>query len=174
MHFGIVTPPVPGHIHPFGALGRELISRGHRVTLLQMADVEKQARAEGLEFQCLGQADHPAGSLPESLRQLGRLKGLAGLRFTIRAIRKTTEMICRDAPDTIRSAGIDCLLVDQTEPAGGTVAEHLRLPFVTICNALALNREPTVPPAFTNWRWSESPFAILRNRAGYAIFDRVL
>ena len=40
VHFGIVSPPVPGHIHPFGALGRELIARGHRVTFLQMADVE--------------------------------------------------------------------------------------------------------------------------------------
>ena len=36
----------------------------------------------------------------------------------------------------------DMLLADQTEPAGGTVAEHLGIPFVTICNALALNREP--------------------------------
>src|SRR5687767_5503948 len=46
-HFGIISPPVPGHIHPFAALGRELISRGHRVTYLQMIDLEEKIRSEG-------------------------------------------------------------------------------------------------------------------------------
>ena len=32
---------------------------------------------------------------------------------------------------------------------GGSVAEHLGIPFVTLCNALALNREPDVPPPFS-------------------------
>ena len=174
MHFGVISPPVPGHIHPFGALGRELIGRGHRVTFIQMADVEKSARAEGLEFARIGQSDHPAGSLPVSLQQLGRLKGLAALRFTIQAVTKTTTMICRDAPDVIRKGGIGMLLVDQTEPAGGTVAEHLGIPFVTICNALVLNREPTVPPPFSSWSWGEEWWRRVRNQAGYAASDWML
>jgi zeaxanthin glucosyltransferase len=174
MHFGIVSPPVPGHIHPFGALGRELIARGHRVTMIQMEDVRERAHAEGLEFLPIGHVDHPPGSLPESLAQLGRLRGLAALRFTIRAVAKTTEMICRDAPEAIRGAGIDMLLVDQTEPSGGSVAEYLELPFVTICNALALNREPMVPPPFTDWRYRETWWAQLRNQAGYAVSDRIM
>ena len=174
MHFGIVCPPVPGHLHPFGALGRELISRGHRVTLLNMVDVEKAARSEGLDFAPLGLSDHTAGSLPESLHELGRLQGFSALRFTIRAVRKTTEMICRDAPDAIRDAGINMLLVDQTEPAGGTVADHLGLPFITICNALALNRESGVPPPFTNWSSGAGKWRMLRNRAGYAISSVVM
>jgi zeaxanthin glucosyltransferase len=174
MHFGIISPPVPGHLHPFGALGRELIARGHHVTLLNMADVEKPARAEGLEFVTLGASDHPAGSLPISLQQLGQLQGLGALRFTIRAVTKTTEMICRDAPAAVRSAGIDMLLVDQTEPAGGTVADHLGLPFITVCNALALNREPGVPPPFTGWGNGNAWWQRLRNLAGYSISERVM
>ncbi|HWE00723.1 MAG TPA: glycosyltransferase, partial [Bryobacteraceae bacterium] len=79
MRFGIITPPVPGHIHPFGALGRELIERGHSVTVLHMADLENRVRAEGLDFVPIGQTDHPAGSLPESLAALGRLNGMAAL-----------------------------------------------------------------------------------------------
>ena len=62
-------------------------------------------------------------------------------------------MICRDAPEAVRNARVDALLVDQTEPAGGSVAEHLGIRFVTICNALALNREPDVPPPFTSWSY---------------------
>jgi MGT family glycosyltransferase len=174
MHYGIFTPPVPGHIHPFGALGRELIARGHRVTMLQMEDVRPRATAEGLEFAAIGQSDHPAGSLDRSLAHLGTLRGLNALRFTIEAVRRTTEMICRDAPDVVRACGIDRLLVDQTEPAGGSVADRLKLPFVTVCNALVMNREPNVPPPFTGWAYSRSPWARARNSVGYAIYDRFM
>ena len=83
-------------------------------------------------------------------------------------------MICRDAPGCIRSTGIDALLVDQTEPAGGTVAEHLGLPFVTVCNALTLNREPAVPPPFSGWDYRDDPVARVRNSLGYAASDRVM
>lgn len=174
MHYGIITPPVAGHIYPFGALGRELIARGHRVTLLQMEDVRARATAEGLEFAPIGESDHPVGSLPQSLAELGRLSGLAALRFTLRAVSGTTDMICRDAPGIVRNCGIERLLVDQTEPAGGSVAEYLRIPFVTICNALALNREPNVPPPFTGWGWNRSLWARARNSLGYAIYDRLM
>ena len=34
---------------------------------------------------------------------------------------------------------------------GGSVAERLGLPFVTICNALMLNTELAVPPFFRPW-----------------------
>jgi zeaxanthin glucosyltransferase len=170
---GIITPPVQGHILPFAALGRELIARGHRVTAIQMPDAEERVLAEGLEFIAIGERDHPRGSLPESLAQLGRLQGLAALRFTIEAVRRTTEMLCRDAPAVIEAAGIEMLLVDQTEPGGGTIAEHLGLPFVTICNALALNREPAVPPPFTPWTAGDRWWQKMRNAAGYAVSAQV-
>lgn len=171
MHFGILSPPVPGHIHPFGALGRELIARGHRVSLFHMPDVDERARREGLEFVPVGASDHPPGTLPAVLSQLTRLNGMAALRFTIEAYRKTTEMFSRDAPGAMRSAGIEFLLADQTEIEGSSIAQHLGLPFVTVCNAMALNREPPVPPPFTGWPYSASWPAQIRNRAGYAVSD---
>ena len=174
MHFGIISPPVPGHIHPFGALGRELIERGHRVTFFQMCDLAERVALEELEFVPIGQSDHPRGSLPQSLAKLGELNGLAALRFTIQQIAKTTEMFCRDAPTAIQQAEVEFLLVDQTEPEGGSIAEHLGLPFVTICNALALNREADVPPPFTSWSYQRSWWAAGRNTVGYAVSDRVM
>jgi zeaxanthin glucosyltransferase len=172
-HFGIISPPVHGHIHPLAALGRELVQRGHRVTYFQMADLEEKIRSEGLEFQVIGARDHPRGSLPESLAQLGRLKGLAALRFTIRAVARTSVMVCRDLPDAIRAAGVEALLVDQMEPAGGAVAEHLGRPFVTVCNALAINRDPVAPPPFTPWAYHDAWWARVRNHVGYAVSDRL-
>src|SRR6478735_7810933 len=97
-HFGVVSPPVSGHIHPLSALGRELRARGHRVTYFQVPDLEEKIRSEGLDFQPIGQGDHPRGSLLQSLAQLARLQGLAALRFTIRAVASTSIMTCRDAP----------------------------------------------------------------------------
>ena len=174
MHFGIISPPVPGHIHPFGALGRELIARGHRVTLFHMPDVEERARVEGLDFVAIGARDHPVGSFPEWLAKLTRLRGLAALRFTVEAIRNATEMLCREAPAALREAGVGFLLADQTEPAGRTIAEHICLPLVTICNALALNREPSVPPPFTAWPYRDSWPARVRNQIGYATSDLIM
>jgi len=139
-----------------------------------MPDLETSVRAEQVDFVPIGARDHPTGSLPQSLDELGRLAGLAALRFTVRAVANTTEMICRDAPRAIRDAGVDVLLVDQTEPAGGSVADHLGMPFVTLCNALALNREPDVPPPFSPWGYRESAWARMRNRLGYAVSDRIL
>jgi zeaxanthin glucosyltransferase len=170
-HFGIITPPVSGHINPFCALGRELIRRGHRVTCFQVEDLEQKILSEAIEFAPIGRSDHPLGSLPASLSQLGRLKGVAALRFTIRAVVRTTTMVCRDGPAAITERGVDALLVDQMEPAGGAVAEHLGIPFVTVCNALAINREPFVPPAFTPWNYRRNVLGLLRNRLGYLLSD---
>jgi MGT family glycosyltransferase len=83
-------------------------------------------------------------------------------------------MICRDLPGAVKGAHIDALLVDQTEPAGGSVAEHLGLPFVTICNALAMNREPDIPPPFTPWEYRPDVWGRARNRIGNAISDRII
>jgi len=174
MHIGIISPPVSGHINPFAALGREMQRRGHRVTWIHVEDLESHIRTEGLDFYPVGQRDHPRGSLPESLAQLRRLQGLATLGFTVNLIRQTTEMLCRDLPDAIRAIGIDALLVDQAEPAGGSVADYLGIPFVTVCNALALNRDPYVPPPFTPWEFHRTRWARIRNTAGYAISDRIL
>ena len=173
-HFGIIGPPVPGHINPFLALAHELQARGHRVTFFQIPDLEAEIRAEEIDFCPIGPKEHPLGSLQESLRQLGGLSGLSALRFTVRAIQKTTDTICRDAPAAVKAAHIDMLLVDQTEPAGGSVAEYLGLPFITICNALALNREPGVPPPFTPWEYHDTSWGRIRNRLGNAVSDRIL
>jgi UDP:flavonoid glycosyltransferase YjiC (YdhE family) len=67
------------------------------------------------------------------------------------------------------SAGVDALLVDQVTPAGETVAEILKLPFVSVCNALALNPDPALPPAVTPWCYRRGTIWRWRNALGDSI-----
>ena len=173
-HFGIISPPVSGHIHPLAALGRELIARGHRATYFHVVDLEEKIRNEGLDFWPIGQEDHPRGSLAASLAQLSRFEGTAGIRFTVGEVCKASVMLLRDGPKALRDANVDAMLIDQMEPAGGAIAEYLGLPFISIANALPINRDPYVPPPFTDWKYSSSAWARIRNRAGYAASDRML
>jgi MGT family glycosyltransferase len=52
-----------------------------------------------------------------------------------------------------------------------TVADYLGLPFITVCNAMLINREPAVPPYSTHWAYSTTPWARVRNRCGNALVD---
>ena len=173
-HFGVICPPIAGHVNPFAALGRALIRRGHRVTLLHVQDMESKAHSEGLRFAALGKSDFPPGELARSVHKLSNLKGRASLQFSVASACRIGNLILRDALAVVEQEQIDVLLVDQNEPAGGTVAEHLKLPFLSVCTSLPLNREPSIPPPFVGWKFSTSPVAKARNMIGYMIADRLI
>lgn len=167
-HIGILSFSSPGHYYPITALGRRLQARGHRVVYFQVADLERPIRAGGIEFRQIGRDDFPIGALRARDEELSQLEGFAALRCGIEGIRRKTAMIFRDAPTAIRDEGIDALVIDQIEMAGGTVAEHLRLPFVSVAAALPVNLDPSVPPCLFPWRHRLGLGARLRNRVGNA------
>jgi MGT family glycosyltransferase len=171
-HFGIICPPFPGHINPLAALGRELQGRGHRVTFLQIPDVELKVRSEGLDFYPLGQSTYQPGSLAEILEQIGKLSDLEALRYSVNFCQHLAEIICQDAPAAIQAAGVEALLVDQLEPSGETVAEFLRMPFICVSCGQAIHRRADVPPFFTPWNYQNTWWARLRNQAAYYLLDR--
>jgi zeaxanthin glucosyltransferase len=173
-HFGIICPPLPGHVNPACALGRSLLRRGHHVTVFHVSGLGSKIQAEGLEFTALG-ADHfPEGALFEAVTQMKQLTGMEGVRFAVKSGCRLTQLILEHAPEAVRAARLDGLLVDQNEPAGGSVAEHLGIPFVSLCTSLPLNREPCIPPPFTGWNYSSFVFAQLRNKLGHRVADRFI
>ncbi|MDQ2777712.1 MAG: glycosyltransferase [Acidobacteriota bacterium] len=173
-HFGIICPPVSGHLDPLAAVGRVLSRRGHRVTVFQVRDLEAKVRSHTLDFISLGDSDFPCGTLQTSVTKLATLKGTASLKYAIECACAISNAILKDGPDIVGRAGVDVLLVDQNEPAGATLAEHLKLPFLSTCTSLPLNREPFIPPAFVQSPYSRSLFARLRNAAGYAVSDHFI
>ena len=78
-----------------------------------------------------------------------------------------------ELPDAARNLGVDALLVDQVSPEGGTIAERLDVPFISVCSSIALNRDPDVPPFNTHWRYSTRFAARARNLLGNWWLDRV-
>ncbi len=168
-HFGIICPAAAGHLNPMTTLGYELQKRGHRVTLFGILDAQLKTIAAGLEFRALGEEEFPIGWTAQRDAKQGKLSGLAALRYTISWLEELAAMLLRDAPEAIKAAGVEALLVDQASPEGGTVAEFLDIPFVTVCSALMLNRDDHVPPFVTNWRYNPAWWARLRNRVGYEL-----
>lgn len=166
-HIGILCPSWLGHLNPMCNLGDELQRRGHQVTLVGWPDVEEKIAKTNLGYYKIGVQDFPRGSLSELNNQLSKLNGSEENSFLINLSLKATEMMFREAPDAICKAGVDFLIVDQITFAGGTIADHLRLPFVTICNSLPLHQEPGIPPSVTLRKYQNIWWAKLRNQLDY-------
>jgi MGT family glycosyltransferase len=172
-HFGLICPSSTGHLHTILPLGQELKRRGHRVTLLGILDSQAKTLEAGLEFQAIGESEFPEGSNQEFFTELGKLTRLKALQLTLKRIASITKVYLRDTPEIIKIIGIEGLLVDQALAAGGTIAEYLDIPFITICSAVILNREISVPPFNTSWNYNPSWRGILRNRIGYTVLNQV-
>jgi zeaxanthin glucosyltransferase len=172
-HFGLLCPAMTGHLNPMTTLGYELQRRGHRVTLFGIPDTQPKTLAAGLEFWPIGEVEFPAGASSASLTQLGNMSGLAAFRYTVIVCKQVAAMLLREAPAAISAAGVELLLVDQTSFGGGTVADFLEIPFISVCCALMLNREPSVPPMTTTWSYSPAWWAQLRNQFGHKLQQRI-
>jgi len=170
-HFGILCPVDTGHFNPMTTLGCELLCRGHRVTVFNFLDAKAKTLATGLEFQPFAEEEFPVGWFAEILSERGKLNGLAALRHTFKAVAKTSDAILREAPMAIKKAGVEALLVDQVSLEGGTIAEFINIPFITVCSALLLNRDPDIPPICTLWQYAPTWKGRLRNQVSYQLLS---
>jgi zeaxanthin glucosyltransferase len=172
-HIGLICPPVPGHLNPMATLGRVLISRNHKVTAFQIPSARAAIEAQRLNFYPLGDSEADASELSEAVDKLGRMTGLAALRFSVRCGVALARTVCRYAPTAFKKTNVDLAIVDQNDPAGATVAQMMGLPFVNVVS-LPLNRDLKVPPPFVSWAYDEGIVTTLLNRLAYSIFDRLV
>ena len=169
--FGLICPPGVGHLNNFMALGYELQKRGHQATLFGISDVESYATAAKINFCPIGKDKFPLGSNKRSQERLGKLSGIPALFYTIDLFRTGTEMLLESAPQACKRSGIEVLLIDQVLLEGSTIAEYLNLPFVTVCSAILLNPEQTVPPTLTSWNYDPFWWGQLRNQIGSSLLE---
>lgn len=170
-HFAFIAPPLRGHCRPFSNLAAELIARGHRATFLHHIDAAPLVEAEGAGFEALGRGSAPIASWTDPM---ARIRGLIGLGGTLGGMIRFTDMFCREAPAALRRIGADFMIVDQLEPGGGLVAEHLGLPFASIAVTVPINREPGVPPPYVGWRFDPGERGVRRNLGGWRVADLMM
>src|SRR5579863_7184554 len=164
-HIACICDAGPSHLMTFGAIGRELKRRGHRVTVFHAAELGPQIYSEGLDFVPL--PDH--GFSVRRYFQLVKHQEGVSLRNFLAYATASAKMFCEEAPRALQSASVDGVIVDMAEPAGSTAAERMGLPFVTVCNALPLNNDPDIPPDFLPWHYRDALVARTRNRLAYAL-----
>jgi zeaxanthin glucosyltransferase len=168
-NIAVICPPLPGHLNPMANLGRGLKRRGHSVKVFNIPALEQTVRSEELDFHPLGTAG--ADFLARRVALMAQKRGFDSLRFAVECSRQVSELLCQQLPAALTNAGIDLVLVDQNEPAGASVAQHLGLPFVNVCPSLPLNREKDIPPPFCSWQVAASRASRLRNRIAYEVTD---
>ncbi|MGA1622060.1 MAG: glycosyltransferase [Synechocystis sp.] len=169
--FGIFCPAAIGHLNPMCALALELKRRGHTVIFFGLPDALKKIENLDLLTKEIGRQDFPLGSIDDQYKILGKLTGKEGFKFTIDFCSREAQTLFNEAPQAIREEEIEILIIDQITTAAATIADYLDIPFVTICNAMLVHREPAIPPYSTPWQYSDTPWARLRNRLGNALVN---
>jgi zeaxanthin glucosyltransferase len=170
-HFGVVAPPLYSHFQALQALAGELVGRGHRVTFFQQADARRWLDDPRMGFCAVGQASHPPGSLASLLARAAAPSGLRGLRRLIDDLAGATAMLCAELPAALQREGIDGLLCDQMEAAGGLVAQGLGMPFVSVACALPINREPGLPLPVMPFAYGTRPFDLQLYEGSQRVHD---
>jgi zeaxanthin glucosyltransferase len=173
-HFGFITLAVPGHMYPMSTLAAHIRDRGHRVTFFTVPDGEAFFAKAGLECVVGGRERFPIGYTKAVTEKLGLLKGMAGLKYTLQELCAQIDASCAEFPALVRGAGVEAMVLDQAEQSGSTVAEHLKLPYVHVANALMLNTETSVPPFNSGWGNESGPLARVRNLAAHAFLSKMI
>jgi zeaxanthin glucosyltransferase len=163
-HFAVISPPFLSHVRSFEAIAEVLAGRGHRVTLVAQPDAATLLRSPALGFHPVGAATHPPGSLAAVVARAARPGGPLGILRTVHDLARGTDMLCRELPAAVRAIGAEAIIADEMEAAGGLVAEHLGLPFVSVANAVSVRREPTVPSPVLPFDYDATPKGEKRNR----------
>ena len=173
-HFGMICPATTGHLNPMTTLGWELQQRGHQVTLCGLLDARSTALSAGLGFSAIGESDYPVGAMAQIFDRQGQLSGLKAIRYAIAWMGDIIATFLKEAPAVLKAAGVEVLLVDQISPEGGSIANFLNIPFVSVANTLISYRDLSIPPANTAWSYSPAGWAKLRNLCGHTLLDRIV
>ena len=139
-HFGVLSYRGAGHLNPLLALSKQLIERGHRVTLFQHPELERRIRQHGMGFFPI-EVSGVVGSKQQQAKAAWRKNATALEEVRDRLKRTIAEMeaYLREYPAAIRAAGVDTLILGEIILAGPTVAEMLRLPYFIVSTSIPHN-----------------------------------
>jgi zeaxanthin glucosyltransferase len=171
-HFGILCLKATGHLNTMFPLGHELQQRGHRVTIFSAIDAQSKIEAAGFNFcDIYFQSDGTNQQQQTQTKKAGILTNVNNIRHTLKKFAQQAETRLQKAPSIIREQGIEALIVDLSVFEGGTIADYLNLPYVTMCCMLPFYQDPAIPPIPTTWQYNSAWWAQLRNRTAYGLLN---
>jgi zeaxanthin glucosyltransferase len=172
MKIALLCPPAIGHVNPFLALADALRDLGHVPVFFQIADYSEKISEQGHLVRIYGEKAFPRGKWNAFSETFGALSGRAATDAFIAVMKERTTVAVQELPGILKAEGVGAIVADQVGLEASTVAEILGIPFVTLCNALPLDGDPSTPPFFTSWLPSKSRWARFRNGIAYAALER--
>jgi zeaxanthin glucosyltransferase len=169
---GILTLYATGHLNPSIVLAAALEKAGYKAVFFNVLDTVPAFTKAGLKVVTFAPAEYPAGALKPTMAKVAELSGPVAFAYYVERMALFFKTSFRDLPSLIRSEKIDLLIVDQVYYCGATLAEHLGIPFVSLANALLVNREDVIPAPIFPWSYDPSSAGIERNRKGWAGVDQ--
>ena len=171
MHFAFIAPPLASHVRALEALAGGLLEGGHRVSWIHQADVASLLQDDRIAFHAVGLDSRPIGSLADLVERAARPGGPLGLRRVIADVAAGTDLLCSEAPRVLEREGVDAIVADQMEAAGGLLAEGLKLPFISVACALPVNREPRIPLPVMPWGYAYDERGEQLNDGSSRVYD---
>jgi zeaxanthin glucosyltransferase len=153
MKIGFICPNLPGHINPMSALARHLQARGHDVVFLYLSS------ANGLPCMPGDKPDDMNGNRPA----MSQLEGNEALAFYCGVAAKETEAIFKSLPRMLETTGVEALVLDPIQFFVELAAMKLRIPYVTVANALYIDFSGYTPAGIFGWPHDTTPDALARN-----------
>ena len=164
MKIGFICPNLPGHLNPMTALARHLRARHHEVVFLYSTE------ANGLPFVPGPEKDH----INENRTEQSKRHGEDALRSGVRQVLAQTETILKSLPETVRTNGVDALLLDTVQFYAELGPMQLGMPYVHVANGLHWDYSGYTPLCVYGWPHETTPAALARNRGGVAKWTKLL
>ena len=106
-HIGFLPVHAKGHMYPASSLALHLQQRGHRITFFCIADSAAFFQEYGLDCVVVGGDSFPIGYGDQVLGKLGKLKGQAGVLYTMKWFEHLIDMHFAELPAAIQARQVD-------------------------------------------------------------------
>jgi len=168
-----ISPPLQGHMNPMASIAHGLQDNGLDVMFIGLSEIAGNVKK--FEFCSIGDSAFKNGDIRRITKKMSKLKGMRmGRVWQKNFSNKWSDVVCKELPAVLRREGVDFIVCDQLEPAVALVADYLSIPFITICNAMAIVMDLSLPPFFVSWDYEISEKRLKINNGFYKVADFIL